>query len=324
VKSEKIFNADDGLVTYDELGEQFIMTGKYWDSDGNWKNINNPRQWGIRTSHDFRTWAPLQTTAGSKIVFAADKLDQEMGRKRLAKLFADPNKVHPIVNNPEEYMTDVYEFAVFPYEGLYLGLASIFDRSGKLPYGNQAGVMHLQLAMSRNLVDWQRAGDREPFLDLADKAKFDSGLLIPTTRPVVMGDELWFYYVGLPQAHDRAESRVSTETEGIGIGTLRRDGFASLRAGAKPGTMTTVPLQLAGGSLMVNVDASGGNMVAALFRPDGSAITGFGYDDCVPIQGDQPHAAVQWHGNPRLPTGAVRVGIRLVEADLYSLWTTPP
>jgi len=321
VRSEQIDNHDDAFLVYDELGKQFLMTGKHWKADGNRMNANNPRDYGIRVSRDFRKWTPLKTAGGSEIILAADKLDQEMGRRRLVKAFADPESVHPIVNKPDDYMTDIYAFAVFPYEGLYLALITLFDRAGELRGGNQAGVMHVQLMMSRNLIDWQRLADREPFLDRADKTKFDSGLVIPTTRPLVIGDELWFYYNGLPQAHDYGESRVSKETEGIGLATLRRDGFVSLDAGTTAGTLTTLPVKLAGDRLLMNVDASRGSVVVALHDLQGTTVKGFSFDDCLPLTGNQPEGVVGWKGNPPLPTDPVRIVVRLIRARLYSLWT---
>ena len=322
VRSQQIDNHDDAFLVYDELGKQFLMTGKHWKADGNRTNANNPRDYGIRVSRDFRKWTPLKTASGSEIILAADKLDQEMGRRRLAKAFADPNSVHPIVNRPHEYMTDIYAFTVFPYEGLYLSLITLFDRAGEMPGGNQAGLMHMQLMMSRNLIDWHRPGNREPLLDRADKTRFDSGLVIPTTRPVVMGNELWFYYNGLPQAHDQGQSSESRDTEGIGLATLRRDGFASLDAGATPGTLTTVPVQLGGDRLLLNVDATRGSVAVALHDSKGQTIEGFGFDDCLPIAGDQPEAVVGWKGNPRLPTSPVHILVRLVHARLYALWSS--
>jgi hypothetical protein len=322
VRSERIDHHDDAFAIYDELGERFLMTGKHWKADGNRQNANNPRDYGIRVSHDFRKWTALKKPDGSEIIFAADQFDQEMGRRRLTKVFADPDSVHPIVNKPDEYLTDIYAFTVFPYEGLYLAVIALFDRAGELPYGNQAGVMHLQLMMSRNLIDWKRLGDREPFLDRADKTRFDSGFVMPTTRPLVMGNELWFYYLGFPRAHDRDESRVSKETQGIGVATLRRDGFVSLDAGETPGTLSTVPVRLGADRLLINADATGGSVVVALHDLKGSVIQGFGFDDCLPLTGDQPVGVVSWKGRPKLPTDRVRVMLRLVHTQLYAIWTS--
>lgn len=318
VREQRIDNHDDACTIFDSLGNQFLMTGKHWKADGNRMNANNPRDWGIRTSTNFDRW-----TQDSSVVFAPDRLDQEMGRERLKAIFASPSRLHPAVNRPDEYMTDFYEVAVFVYEGLYFALLTVFDRSGQIREGpfadNQQGILHFQLAASRNLKDWIRLGNRTEFLSAADKTKFDCGGVFPCVPPLVMNNELWFYYCGFSRPHDDGRSIVSKDPDGLGLAKLRRDGFVSLNAAGQTGTLVTRPFLLQGDSLRVNVDASRGELKVALANLDGSLLPGYGFEDAGAVVGDRPAEQVAFR-KAALPRSPVRVMFRVTNARLFSFW----
>jgi hypothetical protein len=316
VKEEKIENHDDAFTIYNEIDNCFLMPGKIWRADGNKMNDKNPRDWGIRRSYDFKNW-----TKGLNVVFAADEIDQFMGRERIKEAFNDPDRLHPVVNKPDEYMTDVYEFPVFPYEGIYIGIPSIFDRTGELEYENQAGLHHLQLTSSRNLTDWIRLGERKEFLQHSSKTMFDSGMHFSTSRILNMGNELWYYYVGAPRAHDTGESRVSKEEQGIGLAKLRRDGFVSLDAGKESGWLTTVPYMLKNNELFVNTDARNGYVKAALKGINGDTLPGCGFEDMIALTGDLLAGKVIWRGSENLISNKkIQIMFEVNNAKIYSFW----
>ena len=104
-------------------------------------------------------------------------MDQELGRQRIAQAFADPDRRHPLVNDPTLYHTDIYNMPVFSYADLYLGLPVVFNQSGLYWYphpddappqrrNNHDGILYPDLAWSRDLKEWSR-GDREPFIPLS-------------------------------------------------------------------------------------------------------------------------------------------------------------
>jgi hypothetical protein len=317
VKEQCIDNHDDAFTIYDEIGKNFMMPGKQWKADGNKMNCKNPRDWGIRTSTDFDNW-----TQDSPVIFRADNIDQAMGRERLAAVFKDPDRLWPIINRPEEYMTDIYEFAVFPYEGAYIAVITVFDRSGELPYGNQCGLMHLQLAFSRDLTNWIRLGNRMEFLEHSKKTMFDSGMILSTARPLIKDDEIWYYYTGSPQAHDTGESIVSKEARGIGLAKLRRDGFVSAGADRSSGRLMTVPVLLRSDAFYVNTDAKNGYIRVALIDPNGETIPGCGFDDTVPLTVDTVKEKVMWRGSEEIvKSQPVKVLFEINNAQLYSFWS---
>ena len=108
---------------------------------------------------------------------------------------------------------------------------------------------------------------------------------------------------------------------------LRIDGFSSLHAKSKTGTVTTKPVQFSGNQLSLNCSTSAaGTIRVELQRADGTVIPGFSAEDSDLIYGDTLDRRVTWKGNPDL--GAVgdepiRIRFVMTEADIYSLRFVP-
>lgn len=105
--------------------------------------------------------------------------------------------------------------------------------------------------------------------------------------------------------------------------TLRTDGFASVRAGADPGTLLTKPLRFAGNSLVLNYATSaGGRVRVELQDAEGQALPGFALADAQPLTGDALEQPVRWGPGAHLAALAgrpVRLRFDLLEADLFAL-----
>jgi hypothetical protein len=111
----------------------------------------------------------------------------------------------------------------------------------------------------------------------------------------------------------------------IGLATLRRDGFASMDAGAEPGTLTTRPVTFSGKRLFVNVDAPGGRLRAAVLDENGDPIPPFTLENCQPLSTDSTLEAVTWKGDPDLSELAgnpVRFQFELTDGSLYAFWVS--
>ena len=105
------------------------------------------------------------------------------------------------------WRAETYKLAVFPYEGVYIGMPQIYYPTGPaLPArNNTVGFHEIQLAFSRDAQlrreNWKRLGDREPFIETSGLDKglagnFDRQQIGVLNRPIVKQDELWFYYTG--------------------------------------------------------------------------------------------------------------------------------
>lgn len=105
--------------------------------------------------------------------------------------------------------------------------------------------------------------------------------------------------------------------------TVRRHGFASMRAGATPGEFTTKPLTFAGARLTLNYATSAAGEVQVEVQDEsGKPLAGYALSDCLPIFGDEMQRAVSWKGGidlRGLAGKAVRLRFWLQDADLFAL-----
>ena len=105
----------------------------------------------------------------------------------------------------------------------------------------------------------------------------------------------------------------------IGLAKWRLDGFVSLDADAEEGIVETVPLQLPGGGLEINADASGGQVGVEVLTADGQVQSGFSIDDCIPLTDDNIRHSVQWKSTTLAnATQPLRLRFVLNRAKLYA------
>ena len=104
---------------------------------------------------------------------------------------------------------------------------------------------------------------------------------------------------------------------------MRRDGFASMDAMGKPGTLTTRPVTFNGKHLFVNVN---GEVAAEVLDKNGQVIAPFTQAHCRPVTGDTTCQMVQWKSNSDLSQVAgrpVRLRFYLKHGQLYAFWISP-
>ncbi|MEO6437452.1 MAG: hypothetical protein ABIP55_17040, partial [Tepidisphaeraceae bacterium] len=252
-----------------------------------------------------------------------------MGRSE-SKDFINWSKPH-VVLTPDDHDPPHVEFhtsPVFFYKDVYFCLNQILDRS------TGGGVIDIELMTSRDGLTWERPFRGEPFLSRAEGGAFDSGSLFVSTPPVVLEDELRFYY-GAHKEGATHHADFYSVTTGIGLATLPLDRFAGIqpiaRAGqgalpASPrervGQVTLKPIDFrAVSGISLNADASHGAIRVELLDADGNRVRGFGREDTVPLTGDSPRHEVKWNGKALadLPPGMYMPRIHLESATVYAL-----
>jgi hypothetical protein len=313
---EPIPSEDESHLNWDDPGRQFILTVKHPGPFG--------RSVYLSLSPDFEHWTKPE------LIYHADAQDQVLGEKYIREVEADARMWRPTVNEPRAYNVEIYNMAVFRYEGLYIGLPNYFESSGRipLPRGNQDGVNSPKLACSRDLRAWTRVGDRAHFIPISPMGPdvWDTGQIMASSHPVRHGDELWFYYSGIDVRHRPNVPRVSDEYHGaIHLAKLRVDGFVSLRSDAEGGFVDTRPVTLDGGHLLINAVATGEIRAEITTRDGRKALPGWGAEDCEPVTGDQLHAELRWRGRQlaELKGQQVRIRFHLRNGDLFSFWLEP-
>jgi len=319
-------SSDEYNLSFDEKDHLFILTVKHGGPHG--------RAVHLSTSKDFAHWTK------PALIFHADDLDQKLGRQNIQARFADPTLHHPPYNDAKVYNVDVYNMGVFRYEGLHIGIPALYHATGPVPnYPNTVGFHLLQLVCSRDLKTWKRLGNRKPFIGPSrlGSGAYDLTQILPPSYPILRTgetsfsgkDELWFYYTGLkyrgtftyvgtyPKGHYVFKPGLDADQGGVCLAVLRRDGFISLDAGDKQGTLLTKPLLTDGGRLFLNVDAPKGKIRVDVLGPDGKTVAA-----SEPMAGDETRLEVKWPGQGPAVFDNRPVSLRftLQHATFYAFW----
>ncbi len=235
--------------------------------------------------------------------------------------------IRPDVEDPTN--TQIYHMSAYPYESLYIGTLMIY-RTAELP------TSEVQLATSRDLRKWERVRPRQPFIPslLPEGRKlgiWDAGGVQPVLSPPILYDgALWFYYYGGPAFHD---SRFLRGQFRLGVAQLRPDGFASLRAHARRGVVTTKAFVWPGGKLIVNGQVLGGSghreawVKLAILDASGRPRAGFEFESSDPLTGDFVAGVPTWSKAPQdlksLQGQTVRLRFFLRQAEIFSFRAAP-
>ena len=141
--------------------------------------------------------------------------------------------------------------------------------------------MEVQLVSSRDLIHWERLGDRQPFIPLGTITDWDRSMIMPfTSNHIVRDGKLSTYYGGSKHAHrpnsywNKPGQEYPDDIQGMGLATIREDGFISLDADASGGVITTKPVRFDGNRLVINADAIEGSVDIEVLDLDGNTITG--------------------------------------------------
>lgn len=207
-------------------------------------------------------------------------------------------------------------------------LANGFNRFYGMPSRVHAGItfgflwcfklntdVWTELAWSRDGVALQRLPARPRLIDLGPEGAWDDGMTFGSPDWIEMGDEWWFYYAGWDGPHGTPERQ-----SGIGLATLRKEGFVSLRGMSGGGVVATRTLKWPGGVLLVNADASKGELKVRVSDERRKIVPGFDYADCEPFTGDSAAHEVKWRGASldSLRGKVLRFEFQLRDADLYT------
>ncbi len=159
-------------------------------------------------------------------------------------------------------------------------------------------VTQVMLGFSRDGFHWHRP-ERRPFIAATKKeGDWDRAYIHGTTGVMVVKDDrLYFPYTGYSGIAPSGTRGMYTGAS-IGLATLRRDGFASMGAGATTGTLTTRPVAFNGAHLFVNVNAPQGSLKAEVLNEAGKVIEPYTVGNCEAIKADSTRTRVQWKAQP--------------------------
>lgn len=216
---------------------------------------------------------------------------------------------------------------VFYYNRRYVCLNQIFYRKLK-------GAIDIELMTSKDGIVWDRHFRERQFLGRSEAGQFDSRSLFTNSTPVILDDEIRFYYGAYNQSPVGGVKSAPGERSGVGFASIPRDRFAGIRPVAKSdqptlrtpleniGQVTLKPVDLAGcREITVNADAAGGSVRIELLNEEGYRVRGFSSDDALPLQGDSLRHKVAWKDQTidMLPAGRYILRIHLENATLFAV-----
>ena len=255
-----------------------------------------------------------------------DPLTGAAWKKEDVYLWSASDRADPHNPNPEfaGIEPQLYNLDATPYESVMLGLFSIWQG----PHNAECGKRGIQkrnevlLGFSRDGFHWHRP-DRRPFLEATEKKDSWRWGNVQSAGGgcLVVGDRLYFYFSGRALCDAFWDGAAST-----GVAFLRRDGFASMDAGAEGGTLTTRPVTFSGKQLFVNADADGGEVAVEVLGRDGTVMEPFTRAACRPVSTDSTLQRVAWRGAEDLSAACgrpVRFRFHVRSASLYAFWVAP-
>ena len=297
---ETVWGSDVQNLMYDHDKERYVIYGRAHSAGGG----GNPKSdgWFARSFPEMPYgWVPKRSVY---ILESEDMIDWTPAKRVLA-----PGPHH---NLDDEF----YGLAPFRLGDYYGGLLPVLHAVDN--------TMDPEFVFSKDGVNWTHTREAGRVIDRKEGAW--DGLMITTAEPPIrVGDQLYIYYGGSPSHHDwwfvgKGQGLDTPEAKpgynvnhGMGLATLRADGFVSLDAGLREGVVNTKPFFSPGEKLMVNARCGPDGYVKAEIQ-DASETSWEGFT------GDDVSHVFSWNGNTQvnMVPGYVRVSFVLKDAELYS------
>jgi hypothetical protein len=285
-------------VFWDPVRQVFVLLGKFW-LDGPDGGLAWRNAIARSESKDFVHWTKPE------LVLAPDDQD-----------------------DPE---VEFHGAPAFHHHGCYFALTQLLQRRLKL-------AIDVELMTSRDGLAWQRPFRKELFLTRSRPGLFDSRTLLPAGAPVLLADEMRFYYGASNVAPLDGVAAEPSQRGGVGMVSLPRDRFAGLRPVPRSaqvtlprplvqvGQVTLKPLDLQGCTgIALNADAGQGSIRVELLTADGYRVRGYSRDDAVPVRGDALRHQVAWQQQrlDQLPPGRYLLRLHLDNATLFAVTFLP-
>jgi len=244
------------------------------------------------------------------------------------------------VLEPEEIQAHFYYLLPLQYEGVYVGFLPVL-KTEEYEIKNAAksnGLVHTELCYSPNGIYWQRIQAGRAWIPHGQPGEFDAGGVYPMAA-VVVGKGIRLYYEGTFHHHGEIRDKDREDCK-LGVATLRFDGFISLDAEDREGSVTSRIIsswthaedKLRGrewiqwtdfqkGELKANVKTDeNGYLKAELLDEHWNVIEGYSRRESIPVVGDHIDAILRWkHRVTIKPLNKLfRVRLLLKNAKLYS------
>ncbi len=282
--------------------------------------------------------ADWDTRIGKYVVFLRGFVRNNENQRRIARIETDDllkpwpyNHNVPVISPPSpEHIAVVLsaDQADDPYCDFYTSGAHVYTAAqdvylmfptpfrhfspspGRQPWfrfepGNDYGLIEVQMAVSRDGINWSRP-DRRPYFPMGFPDEWDRWLNIMGCGMVRKGNYIYQYFWSPGRVHDGGILRKEYDhsvPNGSAYGAVRQrvDGFMSADFAYTGGSLTTPPMVFTGTQLQLNIDTGGmGTAFVEIQDSTGRAIPGFAHADCEEIGGNYLDTVVRWKGSADL------------------------
>ena len=158
---------------------------------------------------------------------------------------------------------------------------------------------------------------KNPFLCLAASSIGLDWQKPKNSPPLKLGRNVSFYEQGINHPHFDYDALLKS---GLVLTTTRRDGFVSINAETE-GVLTTRHFVAIGDTLVLNAQATNGEIRVEAIDALGRVIKGFSKDDCRPITGDNTKHVVSWADSTNchsLQARPIKLRVYMIQAKLFS------
>ena len=208
-------------------------------------------------------------------------------------------------------LTQVYGLGITPYGGFLLGTSWLYHVDDD-DWKTMNGYQETELIYARSAFAWHRIKPGEPFLKGAIPATWESGNLQAASSPIYLENEIRFYYAATTRLHSR-HWELEPQKAGLGMATLRPDGFVSLDATDEEAYLQTRTVTLLSDTILLNAKTSeNGYVKIRILDRNGATIT----TPKAVFTGDSLNYVFQLDFVPDSP---VYLAIQAKNASVYSI-----
>ncbi len=210
----------------------------------------------------------------------------------------------PEENDPDYF----YGMTVFRRGDLFFGQLQIYE--------TVFHHLYQELVWSGDGINWQRLPQsaQRIFLNIGQENTWDGGMVSLFEKPILVNDEMRFYYGGNDKAHN------TFGVGAIGLATTKRDRLIGVRSMPDTlGRVLTRPI-LVKGDLFINAQAKGEIRLEIRSAIRDEPLKGWTAEECIPFSGDELDALIRWKDKSLkdLKGKLVRLRFQLKYATLFS------
>jgi hypothetical protein len=216
-----------------------------------------------------------------------------------------------------------YGLGAIPYGTYEIGTLWIYNTEPTdMGFQKMLGHQRPEFVYARSGYAWHRAEVGIPWIALGDTGLWDCGQIQPASAPVLLEDEIRFYYVGTRSGHGERDYDGPGIRTSIGFASIKPDRFVGVTA-ASTGEILTRPIWTENPEFYVNaVIPADGTLRVGIEDVNGVPIEGFEQKNCESLQGDSLHHRLLWRNAPdssQLVNRELRLRIHAQGATLYAL-----